>query len=76
MLNCVDEVKLEMKMMMDGGDVGCEFDDVMHDGGRCAQLCGCSQAEDEMRMNGDGRFLGVSWMMMARRRQLCSTAWR
>ena len=32
--------------MMDDWDDGCEFNDVMHSGGRCAQLCGCSQAED------------------------------
>ena len=46
-----------MMMEMDGGDVDCEFDDVMHDGGRCAQLCGCSQAEDEDKDGGDGRFI-------------------
>ena len=53
MLNFVDVVKLEMMkmmmMMLDGGDVGCDFDGVMNDGDRCAQLCGCSQDEDEWR---------------------------
>ena len=49
MLDCMDVVKLKSKlwMMEMDGDVDWEFDDLMHDGGRCAQLCGCSQAEDE-----------------------------